>query len=131
MELALLVYVISILPKIEQTTSTLIIIGVVALSIIAFIICLDTTNVDDWWKETKPFVKRIAPALLLLGFINIMVPSEKTAYTMVGAYAAQAIAVNPKTAEVGSKVMTIINQKLDIYIKEGASDLTKKLNPAN
>lgn len=131
MELALLVYAISILPKIEQTTSALIIIGVVALSIIAFVICLEATDAEAWWKETKPFVKRIAPVLLLLGFINILVPSEKTAYTMVGAYTAQAIAANPKTAEVGSKVMTIINQKLDIYIKEGASDLTKKLNPAN
>jgi hypothetical protein len=44
---------------------------------------------------------------------------------MVGAYATQKIAENDKVQETGSKVLKIINQKLDGFIDEGIEQAEK------
>ena len=61
----------------------------------------------------------------------IFLPTEKTAYTMVGAYAAQKVAENDKVQAMSGKVLTIIEQKLDNDIEDGikeAEDKAKKVN---
>lgn len=63
--------------------------------------------------------KKTIPWFFVFSFLSILIPSDKTAYTMVGAYAAQKIATDERTAEVSGKVLTIINQKLDSYVEEG------------
>lgn len=49
----------------------------------------------------------------------IVIPKEKTAWLMVGAYAGQKVAENEKVQELSGKVLTIIEKKLDTYITEG------------
>jgi hypothetical protein len=66
-------------------------------------------------------------AVFLAGFANILLPSEKTAYMMVGAYATQKVAENQSVQETGKKVLTIIEQKLDSYIDEGVKEAEKKV----
>jgi hypothetical protein len=56
----------------------------------------------------------------------IFLPTEKTAYTMVGAYAAQKVAENDKVQQMSGKVLTIIEQKLDNYIEEGIQQAQEK-----
>lgn len=58
----------------------------------------------------------------------IFLPSERTAYMMVGAYATQKIAENGKVQDTGKKVLTIIEQKLDTYIDEGVKQAEKKVS---
>lgn len=53
-------------------------------------------------------------------------PSEKTAYMMVGAYATQKVAENQNIQVTGGKVLELINQKLDEYIDEGVESVKKK-----
>lgn len=48
-----------------------------------------------------------------MGFV--FVPTERTAYTMVGAYAAQKIATDPTVARLNSKVIELIERKIDEY----------------
>jgi hypothetical protein len=67
-------------------------------------------------------------ALITLGissFVAILIPSEKTAYIMVGAYATQKVAENEKVQETGQKVLSIINNKLDSYVEEGIKKATE------
>lgn len=64
---------------------------------------------------------------LILSFILVLIPTQKTAYTIVGAYAAQKVAENDKVQETGGKVLTIINQKLDQYIDEGIKEATDEV----
>jgi hypothetical protein len=64
-------------------------------------------------------VKTSLKVFLVSVFISGILPSEKTAYVMVGAYATQKVAESGAVQETGSKVLTIINQKLDQYVQEG------------
>jgi hypothetical protein len=68
--------------------------------------------------------------LSFAAFVLIFIPSEKTAYMMVGAYATQKIAENDKVQETGQKILTIINQKLDSYVEEGIKAAEKAANKA-
>lgn len=72
------------------------------------------------------FIVFVSSATLLT-----FLPSEKTAYLMVGAYATQKIAENDKVQETGGKVLTIINQKLDEYVDEGIKAATDKAEKAS
>jgi uncharacterized membrane-anchored protein YitT (DUF2179 family) len=68
--------------------------------------------------------------LIIASIVTVLIPNEKTAYTMVGAYAAQKVVENNKVQDMSGKVLTIINQKLDTYIDEGIQEAEKKAEKA-
>jgi hypothetical protein len=138
MELALLVYAISLLERIGVffglSLAALIIISLVLVGFIA-------DSAEKSYYSDSENIKRAARATsatkwmwrnlwiaIASAWVIILLPSEKTAYTMVGAYAAQKIAQDPKTEQMGSKVLVIINQKLDEYIDEGISKAKQTVN---
>lgn len=70
-------------------------------------------------------IRRIGITAIVAAILNIFIPSEKTAYIMVGAYATQKVSENEKVQETGKKVLTLIEQKLDSYIEEGINSASK------
>jgi hypothetical protein len=76
------------------------------------------------------FMGRTVIVFLIAVFIHVAIPSEKTMYMMVGAYATQKIAENDKVQQTGQKVLTIIEQKLDTYVDEGIKEATKRAETA-
>jgi hypothetical protein len=138
MELALLVYVISLLQSVDGFFK-LCIFALVLVSVCLGIYLGDSG--DKMYYSDSENIKRAARATsatkwvwrnlwiaIASAWVVILLPSEKTAYTMVGAYAAQKIAQDPKTEQMGSKVLIIINQKLDEYIDEGISKAKEAVN---
>jgi len=95
---------------------------------------------EDWYKEDKNkkqaekaawamhrvyiALKVLIPCLIVM----TLLPAPKTAYMMVGAYAAQKVAENGKVQETGGKVLELINQKLDGYIDEGMKEAEAKVS---
>lgn len=58
---------------------------------------------------------KIAKWVFILSTVfTIIIPSEKTIYLMLGAHGVEKLA----ESEIGNKVYTILNQKLDEYLKE-------------
>lgn len=126
MDLALLVYAINTLSGIRGILGALV--GLSALIVLGLFIYMGDQYGEDnqsklWaWKRIKMWFG-IGLASL---FLVVLLPGQKTAYTMVGAYAAQKIAQDPKVEQMGSKVLVIINQKLDSYIDEGIEKAVEK-----
>ena len=126
MELALLVYVISLLKPIGIAIGiSTFIVGVVAL--LWWIGWLATRDYrpDDQVSSKMPRRWTIATVLLIL--VSSVFPSEKTAYLMVGAYATQKIAEAPKTQELGAEVLKIIELKIKHYAAEAEKEMFEKL----
>jgi hypothetical protein len=142
MDLALLVYGISLLSGIGTFIGTLLVSSLIAVMITG--IFTSTWMFDgseySWNLDREGKVKERIQVVrnrmlkifkyciftaILSSFILIFIPSEKTAYVMVGAYATQKIAENDKVQETGQKVLTIINQKLDSYVEEGIKKATE------
>jgi ABC-type uncharacterized transport system YnjBCD permease subunit len=135
MDLALLVYGISLLVGLKTFLIFLAVIaGMIAVGCSMYTAVWFFEASEYPWNmingEVKPRIivvrdtmKKGMKYFTILFFILLplpnLIPSEKTAYTMVGAYAAQQIATDQRTAEISGKVLTLINQQLDSYIEEG------------
>lgn len=121
MELALLVWVISILGKV---TAVLICLGVFLglVSVCHAISAIDSYSPDpDGWKSARKWIS----ISILLFSLSVFIPEQKTAYIMVGAYATQQIAEDPKVQQLGAKTLKLIESKLDEYIQESEKVITK------
>jgi hypothetical protein len=144
MDLALLVYCISLLDRVHG-----LLFFILFFSIILFIISGIATstwkfdgseyswdlNKDGTVKEKVLAGRRFGEkdsfiTLIIASIVTVLIPNEKTAYTMVGAYAAQKVVENNKVQDMSGKVLTIINQKLDTYIDEGIQEAEKKAEKA-
>jgi len=128
MDLALLVYAISLLHGIGAFFTALILLCA-AVGVGNFIYWIDSYGEDRVEGVRKRLWKAFWVAIVS-AWVLILLPTEKTAYTMVGAYAAQKVAENDKVQQMSGKVLTIIEQKLDAYIDDGMKEAEDKLKKA-
>jgi len=125
MDLALLVYAISLLHGISTFFVALILVcGAVGIG--NFIYWIDYSNSKEREEGVRKRLWKAFWVGVISAWVLIIIPTEKTAYTMVGAYAAQKVAENDKVQQMSGKVLTIIEQKLDSIIDEGVEEAKKK-----
>lgn len=123
MDLALLVYAISVL---SSTGAVLLVLSFIAtivavFSAIGYFAGYYETEINTakyFWKYSVIVLSIITPILLFI-------PSEKTMYTMVGAYAVQKVAEDPKVQQLSAKVLKVVEDKLDGYIDETTKKVAK------
>jgi len=132
MELALLVYCISVLSSTKAVLSLIILMLAVFISIRSIHTSIehDHSKFDSLpERETKTSARKAAVGNIKLGawaiigiaILMSLIPSEKTAYVMVAAYATQKVAQDPRTEVISGKVLKVIEQKLDSYIEDNGS----------
>ena len=73
--------------------------------------------------RAKKIITRMTWALVISSVLLVVIPSKKTIYVMLGAYAAQKLSENEDVKTIGGKVYTIINSELDEYLDK---ELKKK-----
>ncbi len=140
MDLALLVYGINVLGKLGVVLGLATGFGVIVLVISTLVRVFHTkeswdSQRDDQIKQGRRdasvTVMKYAGSIVVLSvLLNVVLPNEKTAYTMVAAYAAQKVSENDKVQQMSGKVLTIIEQKLDGYIEEGIKEAEQKAKKA-
>ncbi len=133
MTLALIVYLISF---VSALLNAFILAGLISLLVLIGTFVGIMTEENYSWHldrdgglkaEVIQFRKNVRKACKISGITlicciigSVIVPTEKTAWLMVGAYAGQKVAENEKVQELSGKVLTIIEKKLDAYIIEKA-----------
>jgi len=136
MDLALLVYGISVLSKLGIVLGLAIGFGAIVMIISTLVRVFHTRESWDSQRDEQikqgrrdasvTVMKWSGTVVLVALLLNVLLPSEKTAYTMVGAYAAQKVAENDKVQQMSGKVLTIIEQKLDSIIEDGFKEAQNK-----
>ena len=119
MELVWLVYDISLLLSLKFVSFLIAVFGGIAAVILWLTAVIDGTKVHRgflWFITILPVFSVISMVLL---------PSEKTAYTMVAAYATQKVVERPEAQEAAKDVLTIINSKVKQYALESVKELEK------
>lgn len=141
MTLAFLIYLIQFLDSLKIVT---IITGLVFAFIAAiyFVGWLDAGSKETITKSAKSdgsgemltfnkasrylgIIKRFVAYAVIAGVCSILIPSQRTAYMMAGGYVTQTIAQSPAAAEMGNKILRLINTKLDTMINDELDKLTK------
>ncbi len=125
MELALLVYLISLLPSIGAAAMLISFTGGIAL-----IFLWGATLIDEFFKS-RLWLTIFTLIWVFWAFVAMLIPSEKTAYLMVGAYATQKIAEAPKNQELGAEVLKIIELKIKHYSEEAQKEMLEKVAKEN
>ena len=117
MELVWIVYVISLLPKIISTATIFLIVGgIMTLSLAMF------GTIEE--NKTGIFYAKVVGVITFLSMlILVFVPSEKTAYTMAGAYVTQQVITHPEVRDMSEDVLAIIKNKLKQYVDESVNEL--------
>lgn len=141
MELALLIYVITMLPQISHFLVAI----TISLTIVAIGLCMvwafhleepsfktesELAKRRETVAKINPWLKKVITWMIVINIINIAIPSERTAYMMVGGYLSQSIAqseqmekVLSESGKISNKILTIINSKLDTYVDEAIKEV--------
>lgn len=126
MELVWLVYGISLLENMVPLLGTICTVSGFGL-IISIIYSIEMnpqrydSKIELEWKvikkaRAKKIITRMTWALVISSVLLVVIPSKKTIYVMLGAYAAQKLSENEDVKTIGGKVYTIINSELDEYL---------------
>jgi hypothetical protein len=118
MTLALIVYLIGILPVIK---GALFISGFSSLIIMGFLALNAGIDRDVWGLDSekgrrggvmlsKLFKKLWIPCVLLV--LYCFIPGKTTMYTMVAAYAGQTIAETPEAQQIGNEAVDVVKELL-------------------
>jgi xanthine/uracil permease len=137
MTLAFLIYLIQFLSSLQVLFAVLASVCLATAAVLG--VCWSDVSTKDEFNEdgTKRMNARLAKANsylkrmrfyggigLTLVVVAILIPSQRTAYMMAGGYVTQKIAESPAAAEIGNKVLKIINAKLDVMINDELDKLT-------
>lgn len=122
MELALLVYAISLIEPIKLAAGAFI---AIPLGILFIGLAVDSDALVVF--KYKSLNVLIGLLFVLSLTLVIFIPNKKTAYMMVGAYAAQKVYDNPTTERLSNKVIQSIEGKLDFYIEEARKEATEQI----
>ena len=136
MEFAQIVYVISILPGMEDLFGVIIFCTAIGLAALAVYSSFSTEfSFDDpEVKEQKRQLKKTSMTrakwligiAVFSGLMIALIPTEKQLYAIAGAYAAQKTVESPEFKRLAGKSLQAIELKLDEYITEAEEQLTKK-----
>jgi hypothetical protein len=119
MTVPLIIYLVEVLDKISCALTFVFILSVVG-AVIAFgawSFNADMTDYGDKYAvkaaSAKKILKSIVIAMCVTAILDIIIPSKKTIYLMIGGYAAESIYESPEAKAFGNKVLNIVNNKLD------------------
>lgn len=128
MELAIIVYLIGVLPSIKVLLSATSILCVVVLLIMAI---GAKTDIDVYGTDREQGKKGSATLSKLYRKVWIpcvifpvacLIPSEKTMYTMIAAYAGQRIAETPEAKQIANDGVDVLKELLAKAKKELAEE---------
>lgn len=132
MELALFIWVVNVLPSVSGLlVGVMVLIGLYCFVKILWASCNSDVEYtkkyipDSYAKAIEvwkmKWIKKPAAAVIIIGVIVSLIPTEKTMYLMLAGYTGQRIV----QSEAADKVVQIINKKLDEYLVEAEKKLNK------
>lgn len=132
MELAFIIYMIGILPSVGGflTFASVALFTIFALMTINSLINADVYGINsEKGKQSKVTIGTLGKKLWIpisLALVATLVPSEKTMYTMVAAYAGQKIAETPQAAQIANDGVDVLKELLAKAKRELAEEKPKE-----
>lgn len=113
MEFALLIYLTEMLGKLE---TVLTVTSVLSICITMVVFAGAGVFIEEYW--VKLYLKWSVLALAVSISFIVVLPSKKTAYMMVGAYAAQKVVQSPDEVGIYSRIIRLVEAKLDAALEK-------------
>lgn len=110
MNITLFIYLANVLPALGQALTILGLVGALVAGFF-FMPLFDEGEPKHWavWRKCVTGVVAVFA-------VAVLIPSERTMYLMAGASVVQKAIESPEMQTINSKVLAIINSKLDEYV---------------
>jgi hypothetical protein len=108
MDAATFIYLASVLDNLHGALVVLTILLVTGLTV-SPIVLIEIEEKEKFWAPLRKAIWALSISVLLIVFI----PKKDTVYLMAAASVGQQIIESPEVKEVNSKILNIINKKLD------------------
>jgi hypothetical protein len=119
MSIPLIIYLVEVLDKISCALTFIFIIAVIG-AVIAFATWSFNEDMSNYGNDyatkatsSKKILKSIVIVMCVTGILDIIIPSKKTIYLMIGGHAAESIYESPEAKQFGNRLINIVNNKLD------------------
>jgi hypothetical protein len=119
MTVPLIIYLVEVLDKISCALTFIFVVSLIVslLSAMVWAFNADMSNFGKSYaikaSSAKKMLKSIVIVMCVTAILDIIIPSKKTIYLMIGGYAAESIYESPEAKAFGNKVLNIVNNKLD------------------
>ncbi len=120
MSLALIVYLISVIPNFGQMCFAF-----MGFLTVVFAFLFFSGLFDDDWEPLQKYYKKLAIVMFICGTFATLIPSERTMYVMLAAYGVQQVATNEKTQQILGSGVDILNLQLQKYKDELLKEKSK------
>jgi hypothetical protein len=129
MELALIIYLVSLVDSVNNLAVAFVILFFVAVSVSPFAWMVFDTNgdADKFWPMSKRCFLAVRAYLIAAILILVFLPSEKTAYTMLAAYGVQHVAENPQVQELAGDSLKVLNKAMKEYLADDEPAKTEEV----
>lgn len=127
MELALVVYFISLMDAISSG----LVVSVVIVTVIAAVVCAitgseqDTEEDDKWSKRSWRFCSSLFFTVPLLTIFVWLAPDKETSYTMLAAYGVQTVAQDERVQDVMGRSLEVLELHMAKYIEDSTENTEK------
>lgn len=91
---------------------------VLSVMIIIYLCEIHLENRVEVRNSLKKVVYKYITILISMATIFVFSPSKEAIYMMAGAKSVQTVYDSPEAKEIGTKIMSIVNKKLDEQLKE-------------
>ncbi|HDR0636693.1 hypothetical protein ACFGY2_01510 [Pasteurella multocida] len=120
MELALLVYLVGFIEKLNTFLKGVSITALVLLTLCFFgAVAAMIEEIDGGsplYRKLKTALKTSIITVIVSGVLMLLTPTKETFTMMIGAYAGQKVIEHPKTSEIFDKSLKAIETQLDVLI---------------
>lgn len=127
MTLALLVYLVSVIPSIGMAISTASVLVCLGFGFVLLFSVITLSVYGDYGQEHKEVIRAKTMQKGLTGklwipitlvFVATLIPDKTTIYTMIAAYAGQKIADTPQAQQIGNDAVDVLHELLAKAKKE-------------
>lgn len=134
MTLALLVYLVSVIPSIGMALATTAILTCLGFGFILLFSVITFSVYGDYGQEHKEIIRAKAMQTglrnklwipITLVFVATLIPDKTTIYSMIAAYAGQKIAETPQAQQIGNDAVDVLHEllaKAKRELKEGEKE---------
>lgn len=138
MTLALLVYLVSVIPSIGMAISTASVLVCLGFGLVLFFSVITLSVYGEYGQDHKEVIraktmqKGLTSKLwipITLVFVATLIPDKTTIYTMIAAYAGQKIAETPQAQQIGNDAVDVLHEllaKAKRELKDDGKEETKR-----
>lgn len=121
MELALVIYLISVADAISPSIIYLTILASISMILLYVFVMTEVESDAEWSEGFFALIKKLVAVNVMVAALVILTPDKETSYAMLAAYGVQTVAESEQVQEIAGKSLRVLEKYMDDYLEESSN----------